>query len=324
MRARPTPLTLAERFRAGQAALPEAGGPAPHRRAQAEQRARAGAASAAARQAPDRRETGAGSTASRRDRLRALRARAASSTWAARTCAGSAEPRADGAARRRGAAVEFGTRTLKEATSEAIRDWIANVEDTHYLIGSCVGPGAVPRDRARAPGGDRAARPRAVLEAEGRLPEVALACVGGALDAIGLFGCSSMISTVRLCGVEAGGGGQPRLRAARRAARDAVVGARRDGGTDRCWTRSRSPPGSTHPGVGPEHAYLRDTGRAQYVGHQRRGGAGRVQAARADGGHSPRARAGPCAGPRAELDEELVLVCLSGRGDKDLAEVTRR
>ncbi|MET0562879.1 MAG: pyridoxal-phosphate dependent enzyme, partial [Gaiellaceae bacterium] len=84
-------------------------------------------------------------------------------------------------------AVEFGTRTLKEATSEAIRDWITNVEDTHYLIGSCVGPAPYPeivRELQAVIGREARAQ---MLEAEGRLPEVALACVGGGSNAIGLF-----------------------------------------------------------------------------------------------------------------------------------------
>src|SRR6202007_421636 len=83
--------------------------------------------------------------------------------------------------------VEFGTRTLKEATSEAIRDWITNVETTHYVIGSCVGPAPYPeivRELQAVIG--REAREQ-LLEAEGRLPEVAIACVGGGSNAIGLF-----------------------------------------------------------------------------------------------------------------------------------------
>src|SRR6185503_10925504 len=93
--------------------------------------------------------------------------------------------------------VEFGTKTLKEATSEAIRDWIANVETTYYLIGSCVGPAPYPSIV-------REAREQ-LLEAEGRLPEVAVACVGGGSNAIGLFAGFLADADVRLVGVEAGG-----------------------------------------------------------------------------------------------------------------------
>jgi tryptophan synthase beta chain len=102
-------------------------------------------------------------------------------------------------------AVEFGTRTLKEATSEAIRDWITNVADTHYLIGSCVGPAPYPeivRELQSVIG--REAREQ-VLAAEGRLPEVAVACVGGGSNAIGLFAGFLDDPEVRLVGVEAGG-----------------------------------------------------------------------------------------------------------------------
>src|SRR5439155_1672619 len=101
--------------------------------------------------------------------------------------------------------VEFGTKTLKEATSEAIRDWITNVETTHYLIGSCVGPAPYPKivGELQAVIG-REAREQ-ILEAEGRLPEVAVACVGGGSNAIGLFAGFLEDPGVRLLGVEAGG-----------------------------------------------------------------------------------------------------------------------
>src|ERR1700693_2998080 len=101
-------------------------------------------------------------------------------------------------------AVEFGTKTLKEATSEAIRDWITNVETTHYLIGSCVGPAPYPeivRDLQRVIGDE--AREQ-FLAAEGRLPEVVLACVGGGSNAIGAF-YAFLEDDVRLIGVEAAG-----------------------------------------------------------------------------------------------------------------------
>src|SRR6476469_1519647 len=100
--------------------------------------------------------------------------------------------------------VEFGTRTLKEATSEAIRDWIATVETTHYLIGSCVGPHPYPeivRELQAVIGHEARAQ---ILEAEGRLPEAAVACVGGGSNAIGLF-AGFLDDDVRLIGVEAGG-----------------------------------------------------------------------------------------------------------------------
>src|SRR6184192_607944 len=101
--------------------------------------------------------------------------------------------------------VEFGTRTLKEATSEAIRDWIGSVETTHYLIGSCVGPQPYPsivRELQAVIGREARAQ---LLEAEGRLPEVVVACVGGGSNAIGMFAGFIDDPDVRLVGVEAAG-----------------------------------------------------------------------------------------------------------------------
>ena len=128
--------------------------------------------------------------------------------------------------------VEFGTKTLKEATSEAIRDWITNVETTHYLIGSCVGPEPYPeivRELQAVIG--RESREQ-ILEAEGRLPDAAIACVGGGSNAIGMFAGFLDDADVRLYGVEAAGaaslGGGPH----RRAARLAVVAPRRRGRPD--------------------------------------------------------------------------------------------
>src|SRR5205085_1770112 len=160
--------------------------------------------------------------------------------------------------------VEFGTRTLKEATSEAIRDWITNVEATHYLIGSCVGPHPYPeivRELQSVIG--REAREQ-ILAAEGRLPEVALACVGGGSNAIGLFARFLDEPGVRLVGVEAGGAAS--LGSGRagvlHGARSSVLA---DGDGQILDAHSISA-GLDYPGVGPEHAFLRDTGRAEYVG----------------------------------------------------------
>src|SRR5467141_1401357 len=194
--------------------------------------------------------------------------------------------------------VEFGTRTLKEATSEAIRDWITNVETTHYLIGSCVGPAPYPEivHALQAVIG-REARAQFV-QAEKRLPEVVVACVGGGSNAIGIFAGFIDDADVRLVGVEAAqaaslGAGNP---AVLHGARSSVL-ADEDGQIADAHSISA---GLDYPGVGPEHAFLRDTGRATYV------------AATDEPAHAlARAR---------ELDAELILVCLSGRGDKDLAE----
>src|SRR5207244_6857404 len=159
--------------------------------------------------------------------------------------------------------VEFGTRTLKEATSEAIRDWIGNVETTHYLIGSCVGPAPYPeivRELQAVIG--REAREQMVA-VEGRLPEVVVACVGGGSNAIGIFAGFLDDPEVRLVGVEAAGaaslgGGRPGVL---HGARSSVL-ADEDGQILDAHSISA---GLDYPGVGPEHAFLRDTGRAEYV-----------------------------------------------------------
>ncbi len=157
--------------------------------------------------------------------------------------------------------VEFGTQTLKEATSEAIRDWITNVETTHYLIGSCVGPAPYPeivRELQAVIG--REAREQ-ILAAEGRLPEVAIACVGGGSNAIWLFAGFLDDAEVRLVGVEAVGA------ASLGAGRAGVLHGSRssllvddDGQVLDAHSISA---GLDYPGVGPEHAFLRDSGRAE-------------------------------------------------------------
>ena len=218
--------------------------------------------------------------------------------------------------------VELGTRTLREATSEAIRDWITNVETTHYLIGSCVGPDPYPeivRELQAVIG--REAREQ-VLAAEGRPPEVAIACVGGGSNAIGLFAGFVDDTEVRLVGVEAGGaaslgGGRTGVLHGSRSA--ALVDE--DGQVLDAESISA---GLDYPGVGPEHAFLRDSGRAEYVSasdDEALAAFGRL--ARTEG-ILPALEPAHALARVAELDEELVLVCLSGRGDKDLAEVVRR
>jgi tryptophan synthase beta chain len=218
--------------------------------------------------------------------------------------------------------VELGTRTLREATSEAIRDWITNVETTHYLIGSCVGPHPYPeivRELQAVIG--REAREQA-LDAEGRLPEVAVACVGGGSNAIGLFAGFLDDPEVRLVGVEAGGaaslgGGRTGVLHGSRSA--ALVDE--DGQVLDAESISA---GLDYPGVGPEHAFLRDSGRAEYVSASDDEALAAFRRLARTEGILPALEPAHALARVAELDEELVLVCLSGRGDKDLAEVVRR
>jgi tryptophan synthase beta chain len=214
--------------------------------------------------------------------------------------------------------VEFGTRTLKEATSEAIRDWITNVETTHYLIGSCVGPAPYPelvRELQAVIG--REARQQ-LLDAEGRLPEAVVACVGGGSNAIGMFAGFLDDAEVELVGVEAAGAaslgtGRP---AVLHGARSSVL-ADEDGQVADAHSISA---GLDYPGVGPEHAWLRDTGRARYVPATDEEALAAFQRLAETEGIIPALEPAHALARVHELEAELVLVCLSGRGDKDLAE----
>jgi tryptophan synthase beta chain len=214
--------------------------------------------------------------------------------------------------------VDFGTKTLKEATSEAIRDWITNVETTHYLIGSCVGPAPYPELVAELQSViGREAREQ-ILAATGRLPEAVVACVGGGSNAIGVFHGFLEDADVRLVGVEAAGAaslGTGRA-AVLHGARSSVL-ADEDGQIADAHSISA---GLDYPGVGPEHAYLRDSGRAVYLAATDEEALAAFQdLARAEGIIPALEPAHALARARG-LDAELMLVCLSGRGDKDLAE----
>jgi tryptophan synthase beta chain len=217
--------------------------------------------------------------------------------------------------------VEFGKRTLKEATSEAIRDWIATVETTHYLIGSCVGPQPYPaivRELQSVIGREARAQ---ILEAEGRLPEVAVACVGGGSNAIGLF-AGFLEDDVRLIGVEAGGAaslGTGRT-AVLHGSRSSVL-ADEDGQVLDAESISA---GLDYPGSGPEHAFLRDSERAEYVTATDEEALEAFRRLARTEGILPALEPSHALARVADLEEELVLVCLSGRGDKDLDEVLSR
>jgi tryptophan synthase beta chain len=216
-------------------------------------------------------------------------------------------------------AVDFGTRTLKEATSEAIRDWITNVETTHYLIGSCVGPAPYPeivRELQSVIG--REAREQFVA-AEGRLPEVVVACVGGGSNAIGIFSAFVDDDAVRLIGVEASGAASLGIGHAGvlHGARSSVL-ADSDGQIVDAHSISA---GLDYPGVGPEHAWLRDTGRAEYVRTTDEEALAAFRDLTRSEGIIPALEPAHALARVRELAEEHVLVCLSGRGDKDLAEV---
>jgi tryptophan synthase beta chain len=227
--------------------------------------------------------------------------------------------------------VEAGARTLKEAVSEAIRDWVANVDSTHYVIGSAVGPAPFPalvRDLQRVIGDEARAQ---VLERCGRLPSRVIACVGGGSNAIGTFVPFVADGAVELVGVEAAGEGTD----TGRHGAPLTVGGRggvlhgsysailqdEEGQISEAHSISA---GLDYPGSGPEHAHLRDSGRARYEAVTDEDALSAFRwVARREGIipalESSHAVAWLLANPAGA--DGLDLLCLSGRGDKDLAEV---
>jgi tryptophan synthase beta chain len=215
--------------------------------------------------------------------------------------------------------VEFGTRTLKEALSEAIRDWITNVETTHYLIGTCAGPHPYPeivRELQSVIGREARAQ---ILDAERRLPDVVVACVGGGSNAIGLFSGFVADPDVRLVGVEAAGAaslGTGRV-GVLHGARSSIL-ADDDGQILDAHSISA---GLDYPGVGPEHAFLRDSGRAEYVGVTDEEALAAFHLLAEREGILPALEPSHAVAHAFTLDADLVLIGLSGRGDKDLGVV---
>jgi tryptophan synthase beta chain len=231
------------------------------------------------------------------------------------------------------APVDAGARTLKEAVSAAIRDWVANVETTHYVIGSAVGPAPFPalvRDLQRVIGDE--AREQALVAEEGVLPARVIACVGGGSNSIGIFTPFVADADVALIGVEAAGEGldSGRHGASLGAGSTGVlhgslssVLADEEGQILEAHSVSA---GLDYPGVGPEHAYLRDSGRAIYTA---------VTDAAALAAFSELARLEGII-PALESSHAIAwllengggegydVLCLSGRGDKDMAEYMER
>jgi tryptophan synthase beta chain len=228
--------------------------------------------------------------------------------------------------------VESGTRTLKDATNEALRDWVATVGDTHYIIGSVVGPAPYPRmvrDFQSVIGRETRAQ---VLEREGRLPVAVVACVGGGSNAMGIFHDFVGEPGVGLVGVEAAGEGldSGRHSASLSAGRPGVLhGAMsyllQDAQGQVSPAHSVSA-GLDYPGVGPEHSYLKDAGLARYVSVTDAEALEAFRAlARLEGIipalESSHAVAYVLAHGAQWRGEGPVVICLSGRGDKDVAEV---
>ena len=226
--------------------------------------------------------------------------------------------------------VSSGSRTLKDATNEAIRDWVTNVGDTFYIIGSAVGPHPYPamvREFQRVIGDETR---RQLLESEGKLPEAVVACVGGGSNAIGIF-AAFLDDNVRLYGVEASGEGLGRRHAATlTAGRPGVLhGAlsyllQDDDGQVRLAHSISA--GLDYPGVGPEHAYLKDSGRVHYsTATDEEAIAGVRLLARTEGVIPALETAHAVAfltelAPAMQPSEIIVLNC-SGRGDKDMETI---
>jgi tryptophan synthase beta chain len=231
-------------------------------------------------------------------------------------------------------AVKAGTRTLKDAMNEAFRDWVTTVDATHYCIGSVGGPHPFPmmvRDFQRVIGIE--ARQQ-VLDIAGRLPDAIVACVGGGSNAIGVFHAFIPDEGVRLIGCEAGGDGDgPGQNAATlsKGSPGVLHGMRtyllQDDEGQTLDTHSISA-GLDYPGVGPEHAWLKDTGRAEYRSVSDSEAMDGFAALCRTEGIIPALESSHALAGAAQLGRELgpdalILVNLSGRGDKDVATASQ-
>ena len=231
--------------------------------------------------------------------------------------------------------VNAGSRTLKDAINEALRDWVTNVGDTYYLLGSALGPHPYPlmvRDFQSVIG--REARQQ-ILEQEGRLPDTLLACVGGGSNSIGLFHPFLGDATIRMIGVEAGGAGNE---LGQHAARFNTAGGGRpgvlqgtmsyvlqDGNGQVAATHSISA-GLDYPSIGPEHAFLHDAGRVEYLSVSDSDALAAFQLLSKLEGiipalESAHAVAQAIKTARDMRSDQILLVNLSGRGDKDVNSV---
>ena len=227
--------------------------------------------------------------------------------------------------------VESGGRTLKDAINEALRDWTASFETTHYLLGTAAGPHPFPtmvREFQRVIGREARAQ---ILDQLGRLPDGVVACVGGGSNAIGLFADFIGDERVRLIGVEAAGkglAGDEHGATLLRGTPGILHGAEtyvlqdEDGQVTDTWSVSA---GLDYPAVGPEHAHLKDSGRADYVGATDQEALDAFAAlARSEGIICAFESAHAVAHALKLADEyEVILVGLSGRGDKDMEQARR-
>lgn len=231
--------------------------------------------------------------------------------------------------------VEAGNNTLKDAVNEALRYWVANIEDTHYILGSALGPHPYPemvRDFQSVIGKETRQQ---ILTKEGKLPDIAMACIGGGSNAIGLFAPFINDSTVELIGVEAAGMGLETSEHAATLTKGEVGilhGSKmyllqdEDGQVIEPYSISA---GLDYPGVGPEHSYLADIKRAKYVAVTDEEALAAFHLLSRTEGIIPALESSHAIAHLIKLapnlsKEKIIVVCLSGRGDKDVIQIKNR
>ncbi len=230
--------------------------------------------------------------------------------------------------------VSSGSRTLKDAINEAIRDWVTNVETTFYVLGSATGPHPYPRvvrDFQSVIG--KEARQQ-ILEQEGQLPDMIVACVGGGSNAIGIFHPFADAPEVQLVGVEAGGMGlelgqnAATLTSGRPGVLHGALSYLLQNEDGQVLDTHSISAGLDYPGVGPEHSYMKETGRATYVSANDETALRGLQALSKTEGIIPALESSHAIGYLLEMGEQgkippgsLIIVNLSGRGDKDMVTV---
>lgn len=230
--------------------------------------------------------------------------------------------------------VDSGTATLKDAINEAMRDWTTNIENTYYLIGSVMGPHPYPemvRNFQKCISEETKAQ---VMELEGRLPDAVVACVGGGSNAMGAFYDFINDPTVRLIGAEAAGDGVDTDRHAATMARGtmgifhgmkSVFLQNEEGQIDEVYSISA---GLDYPGIGPEHAYLASIGRAEYVDITDEEAVQAFEYLSRTEGVIPAIESAHAVAAAMKLaptmdKDKILVICLSGRGDKDVFQVAR-
>ena len=228
--------------------------------------------------------------------------------------------------------VSSGTKTLKDATNEAMRDWSARNSDTHYLIGSAIGPHPFPRIVHDLQSIISQEAREQILKQDGKLPKVVIACVGGGSNAIGMFSAFIFDKDVRLIGIEAGG------RSSHSGDNSASISFGQVGyfhGTRSLYIQKESgqiqevhsvSAGLDYPGVGPEHAYLAKSGRAEYYFVKDQEALDAFREVSCLEGIIPALETAHSFAYARNVAKQLskedsLIICLSGRGDKDVAEI---